>query len=166
VKTSGERRSAARSLALGTLLFLPSGALLGGCHHGPELSESADQLRADTRAMLSSGAARLGPPGARPRVLLDALRPCAGGRARRLFRAEVPLRPSADREVLLDQATDLSLSTITARGYRLEAPPRGRSRRVFTMTHDVPAVTVTVRLRSGRRPAMRLDASTPCLATS
>jgi hypothetical protein len=73
-------------------------------------------------------------------------------------------RPSADRKVLLDQATDLSLSTITARGYRLEAPPHGRSRRVFTMTRDVPAVTVTVRLRVGRRPAMELDASTPCLA--
>ncbi|MGI8328949.1 hypothetical protein ACRYCC_03230 [Actinomadura scrupuli] len=166
MRTSGRARAATRSLALGTLLFLPPGAVLAGCHHGPGLSESADQLRADTRAMLASAAGRLGPPGARPRVLLDTLRPCTGGRARRLFRAEVPLRPSADREVLLDRATDLSLSTITARGYRLEAPPHGRSPRVFTMTHDLPAVTVTVRLWSGRRPAMRFDARTPCLARS
>jgi hypothetical protein len=123
-------------------------------------------MRADTRAMLASGTARLGPPGARPRVLSDIVRSCAGGRAQRLFRAELPLRPSADREVLLDQATDLSLSTIAARGYRLEAPPHGRARRVFTMTRDIPAVTVTVRLRGGHRPSMELDASTPCLATS
>jgi hypothetical protein len=166
VKTSGQTRSATGSLALAVLLCLPLGVSAAGCRRGPGLSESTEQLRADTRAMLASGAARLGPPGARPRVLSDTLRRCSGGRARRLFRAEVPLRPSADREVLLDRATDLSISTIRARGYRLEAPPRGRSPRVFTMTHDAPAVTVTVRLRMGRRPAMELAAGTPCLAVS
>jgi hypothetical protein len=166
VKTYGETRRATRAFALEALLCLPLGVLPSGCHHGPALSESADQLRADTRAILASGSARLGPPGARPRVLLDTVRPCPGQRAQRLFRAELPLRPSADRKVLLDQATDLSLSTITARGYRLEAPPHGRSRRVFTMTRDVPAVTVTVRLKVGHRAFMELDARTPCLATS
>lgn len=164
--TSGGTRSIARSFGLGALLCMPLGVLLSGCSRGPVLSESTDRLRADTRAMLATEVARLGPPGARPRVLLDAVRSCPGGGARQLFRAVLPLRPSADRKVLLDQATDLSLSAISARGYRLEAPPHGRSPRVFTMTHDAPAVTVTVRLSVGHRPAMELDAHTPCLAES
>lgn len=137
-----------------------AGVLLSGCARGPVLSDSADQLDADTRAVLAAGSERLGPPGARPHVLLNATRPCPGGLEQRLFQAEFPLQPGATTRVVADRATDLSLELIRSRGYRLDGPPR---RHAFSMTHAGPAVRLVVRVRPGRRPAMELDARTPCL---
>ncbi|GAA2110811.1 hypothetical protein GCM10009780_66120 [Actinomadura alba] len=62
----------------------------------------------------------------------------------------------------LDHAADVTLEMIRERGYRLERPPTGRDR-TFTMARDLPEVTLTVRLRGGRQPALVLDGVTPCL---
>jgi hypothetical protein len=140
--------------------------LTTGCARGPALSESAETLKADTRALLTDAAERLGPPGARTQVLADAARRCAEGKTRKEFRGRVPLRGGPDTVVVLDQATDVSLTLIRARGYRLERPPRveGARRRSFAMTRDIPEVHMIVRLRGGRQPYIEFDAATPCLS--
>ncbi|MBC6465887.1 hypothetical protein [Actinomadura alba] len=137
-------------------------ALLIGCARAPVLSESAQQLEADTRSVLDDGAKRLGVPGATPAVLADVTRPCANGQAQRIFRGQVPLRRGGATSVTLDHAADVTLEMIRERGYRLERPPTGRDR-TFTMARDLPEVTLTVRLRGGRQPALVLDGVTPCL---
>lgn len=140
--------------------------LVAGCAHGPGLSESAEQLHADTRALLGDAAERLGPAGARPRVLADLTRHCAAGRSRREFVGRVPLRPGPDSRIVLDQAADVSLTLVSARGYRLERPPLGEGTRPrsFTMTREAPPITMVVRLRGGRRAFLELAATTPCLS--
>jgi hypothetical protein len=140
--------------------------LITGCAHGPGLSESADQLHADAHALLGDAAERLGPAGARPRVLADLTRRCAASRARWEFRGRVPLRAGPDSRIVLDQATDVSLTMVSRRGYRLERPPRdaGNRRRSFTMSRQAPPITMVIRLRAGRRPFLDLAATTPCLS--
>ena len=142
--------------------------LTTGCARGPGLSESAEQIRTDAHALLDDTAERLGPSGARPRILADATRECESGRARKEFRGRVPLRSGPDTRVMLDQATDVSLTMIRARGYRLEHPPRvdGPRRRSFIMTRDIPPVRMTVHLRGGRQAYAELTATTPCLSPS
>ena len=140
---------------------MPALALLGGCARGPVLSDSASQLRVDTRVVLTVGSARLGRPGARPQVLYDKIESCPGDHARRVYQARFALRPGPDSRVVLDQAADLSLDLIAARGYRLTGPPRHHT---FTVTHPAPEVSMTVRLHGGPHPTMTLDADTPCLA--
>jgi hypothetical protein len=142
--------------------------LVTGCAHGPGLSESAEQLHADTHALLGAAAERLGPAGARPRVLADLTRRCAAGRARWEFRGRVPLRPGPDSRIVLDEATDVSLTMVSARGYRLERPPRGDGarRRSFTMTREAPPIDMVIRLRGGHQGFLELAASTPCLSPS
>jgi hypothetical protein len=137
-----------------------AGALLSGCARGPVLSDSTERLSEDARAVLAAGTERLGPPGARPRVLQDATRPCAGGRAQQVFQADFPLQPGATARVVADRATDLSLELIRARGYRLDGPPRHHA---FSMSYSAPPVSLTVRVYGGLRPKMELDGSTPCL---
>jgi hypothetical protein len=137
-------------------------ALLIGCARAPVLSESAQQLQADTRSVLDDGAKRLGAPNATPVVLADTTRPCGNGEAQQVFRGQVPLRRGGSTSVTLDQAADVTLEMIHERGYRLERPPTARDR-TFTMARDVPEVRLTVRLRGGRQPALVLDGATPCL---
>ncbi|HEX6472611.1 MAG TPA: hypothetical protein VF069_26205 [Streptosporangiaceae bacterium] len=142
--------------------------LATGCARGPGLAESADQLHADTRALLGEAAKRLGPAGARPLVLTDRTRRCPAGRARWEFRGRVPLRDGPDGRIVLDQATDDSLTVASARGYRLERPPARNpaGRRTFTMTRDAPPIIMVIRLRGGRRGFLELAASTPCLSAT
>jgi hypothetical protein len=137
-------------------------ALLIGCARGPVLSESAQQLKADTRSVLDAGAKRLGAPGAAPVVLADATRPCGKGHAQSVFRAQFPLRGTGSTSVTLDHATDVALEMIRERGYRLERPPTP-GRRAFTMARELPEVRLTVRLRGGRQALFVLDGTTPCL---
>ncbi|MFC9969748.1 hypothetical protein ACFVH6_02470 [Spirillospora sp. NPDC127200] len=145
------------ALALAALLLAPA----AGCARGPALSESADRLRTDAGVVLSGSAGQLG---GKPHTLADRTDPCADGRARRTLRAELPLQAGPTPGATVDRATALTLDLIGDRGYRLTAPPRGRKRnRTFTMTREAPEVTLTVRLRGGRRPMMTLDGSTPCL---
>jgi hypothetical protein len=144
-----------------TLGFL----LAPGCAHGTTLPEAAGRLESDSRDVLAEGARRLGAPGARPAVAVDARRPCGGGRARQVWQGSVPLRTGS--HVDLDSATDVSIGLARARGYRLEGPPAYAPRsRTFTMVHDGPGVRLVVRLQGGRRSLLRLDASTPCLPRS
>jgi hypothetical protein len=140
--------------------------LSAGCAHGTGLSESAERLHADTRSLLGDAAERLGPAGARPRVLADLTRHCAAGRVRWVFRGRVPLRAGPDSRIVLDQATDVSLTMVSARGYRLERPPwgDGNRRRSFTMSRDAPPITMVIRLRGGRHAFLELAATTPCLS--
>lgn len=140
--------------------------LVTGCAHGPGLSESAEQLHADTHALLGDAADRLGPAGARPRVLADLTRRCTAGGARWEFRGRVPLRVGPDSRIVLNQATDVSLTMVSARGYRLERPPQGdgNRRRSFTMSREAPPITMVVRLRGGRQAFLELAATTPCLS--
>ncbi|HZB31395.1 MAG TPA: hypothetical protein VE465_14635 [Streptosporangiaceae bacterium] len=137
-----------------------------GCAYGTGLSETAEQLHADTHALLGDAAERLGPAGARPRVLADLIRRCASGRARWEFRGWVPLRAGPDSRIVLDQATDVSLTMVSARGYRLERPPRGegKRRRSFVMSREAPPITMVIRLRGGRQSFLELAATTPCLS--
>jgi hypothetical protein len=89
----------------------------------------------------------------------------AAGRARKEFRGRVPLRRGPDTSVMLDQATDVSLTLVSARGYRLAGPPRvDGARRSFTMTRNAPPVRMVVRLRGGRQAYVEFTATTPCLA--
>jgi hypothetical protein len=140
--------------------------LAAGCARGPGLSESAEQLHADSRALLGDAAERLGPVGARPLVVADLTRRCAAGRSRWEFRGRVPLRPGPDSRIVLDQATDVSLTMVSARGYRLARPPSGDGarRRSFTMTRDAPPVDMVIRLRGGHQAFLELAATTPCLS--
>jgi hypothetical protein len=141
--------------------------LVTGCAHGTGLSESAERLHADTHALLGDAAERLGPAGARPRVLTDLTRHCAAGRARWEFRGRVPLRAGPDSRIVLDQATDVSLTMVSARGYRLERPPwgDGNRHRSFTMSREAPPITMVIRLRGGRQAFLELAATTPCLSS-
>lgn len=143
----------------GAVLLTIAVAPVSGCAHGPDLADSAAQLRVDARAVLVVGAAQLGGPGARPQVVYATVQPCPGG-AQYRYRASLPLRPGPDSTVVLDRAADLSLDLIAARGYHLTAPPRHHA---FTATHPSPAVSMTVRLHGGRHPTLVLDAGTPCL---
>ncbi|HEU5161242.1 MAG TPA: hypothetical protein VFU43_29890 [Streptosporangiaceae bacterium] len=160
---------------MSTVAYIVAGAPIGcalltglvsGCAHGPGLSESAERLHADTHALLGDAAERLGPAGARPSVLADLTRHCTEGRVRWEFRGRVPLRSELDSRILLDQATDVSLTMASARGYRLDRPPRGdgRRRRSFTMTRDAPPISMVIRLRGGRQAFLELAAATPCLS--
>jgi hypothetical protein len=155
----------ARFIVAGPVGCMLISGLLTGCARGPGLSESAEQIHIDAHALLDDTAERLGPTGAHPRVIADATRDCESGRARKDFRGRVPLRSGPDTRVMLDQATDVSLTMIRARGYRLEHPPRvdGPRRRSFVMTRDMPPVRMTVRLRGGRQAYVELTATTPCL---
>lgn len=137
-----------------------AGALLSGCAHGPVLSDSVERLSEDARAVLAAGTERLGPPGAQPRVLLDATRPCRGGQAQHVFKADLPLQPGATARVVADRATDLSLELIRARGYHLDGPPHHH---VFSMSYPAPPVSLTMRVYGGNRPIMELAGITPCL---
>ena len=146
------------------LLLICTLALLTGCAHGPTLPEAAGRLRSDSRNVLDQGARRLGAPGARPRVVLDDRRPCAGGRARQVWRGSVPLRHGADPRTDLDTATDVTIALARARGYRLEGPPAlSRQLREFTMAHDGFDVHIAVELHGGRHSSMTVDGSTACL---
>ncbi|MBC6458064.1 hypothetical protein [Actinomadura sp. HBU206391] len=137
-------------------------ALLTGCARGPVLSESAQQLKADTRSVLGDGAKRLGAPHAAPVVLTDATRPCRNGQAQQIFRGQISLRRGGSTSVTLDHAADVTLEMIRERGYRLERPPTA-GHRTFTMARELPEVRLTVRLRGGRQPLLVLDGITPCL---
>lgn len=142
---------------------LTSAVLLAGCARGPTLSESTQRLHSDAAAVLAAGRERLGVPGARPRTLADLARSCPDGRARREYRAQLPLRHGPSSAVVVDQAAAVTLGLIGDRGYRLDRPPSGGTRRTFTMVRESPAVTLTIRLRGGRQPTLVLDGSTPCL---
>jgi hypothetical protein len=139
-------------------------ALLTGCARGTTLPEAAGRLESDSRGVLDEGARRLGPPGARPTVLLDDRRTCTGGGARQVWRGSVPLRRGPGTRVDLDAATDVAVGLARARGYRLEGPPSFTRRlRAFTMTHDGSDVRMAVRLHGGRRSFLSVASSTPCL---
>jgi hypothetical protein len=148
--------------ALGGLGVLLIGTLLVGCSRPPVLAESARQLNADTRSVLTEGARRLSPPGTTPVTVTDLTQACGEGLRKKVFRGRLPLRGSASTSVTLDQATAVTLELIRERGYRLERPPTP-GHRTFTMARDAPEVRLTVRLSGGRKPVFVLDGTTPCL---
>lgn len=139
-------------------------ALLSGCVRAPALPDAAGRLERDARAILDAGARRLGTPGARPRIVADARRPCPAGRARREWRGTVPLRSGPDPRITLDDATDVAIALGRARGYRLAGVPVATRRsRTFVLTRDDPSVRMVVRITGRRGYVLRLDAATPCL---
>lgn len=139
-------------------------ALLSGCVRAPALPDASARLERDAGAVLAAGGRRLGAPGARPTVVLDARRPCAQGRARREWHGTVPLRPGPDRRITLDDATDVAIALGRARGYRLAGVPRTTLRsRTFVLAHDDPPVRIVVRISGRHGYTLRLDATTPCL---
>jgi hypothetical protein len=139
--------------------------ILAGCVRGPTLPEAAGRLESDSQSVLDEGARRLGTPGARPKILFNGRRPCAGGKTRQVWRGTVPLRRGPDPRFDLDNATDVSIGLARARGYRLEGPPAfARQFRTFTMAHDGSDVRIAFQLHGGRHSSLRVDASTPCLS--
>jgi hypothetical protein len=139
-------------------------APIAGCARGTTLPEAAGHLESDSRVVLTEGARKLGPPGARPRIAFEGRRPCADGRARQVLRGSVPLRRGPDPGVDLDDATDVSIGLARARGYRLERPPAfAHESRAFTMARDGSVVRMVVSLHGGHHSSMRIDAATSCL---
>jgi hypothetical protein len=143
-----------------TLVCVLGFALVPGCARGTTLPEAAGRLESDSRGVLYDAARRLG--GAHPSIAVDDRRACGSGRARQVWQGAVPLRHGPDPRVDLDNATDVTIGLARARGYRLERPPALTRRvRTFSLTRD--GSRMVVRLQSGHRSSLRVDASTPCL---